>query len=713
LRTRKSFKFLFVGGTIRRKGIDILLEAYTGAFTAQDDVCLVIKDMGTASFYRHQTAEAEVARLQATPGAPEIEYLDRGLSDAEMAGLYTACDCLVHPYRGEGFGLPIAEAMACGRPAIVTGLGAALDFCDDANAYLIPARVVRLPEKRIGDLETVDQPWLAEPDVAALQALLRHVVAHHDEARAKGIAASRHIHGHFTWEHSVDGIERRLLQLQKRPPRRLAKEWATVPGSVPTNGKPRVSLCMIVKNEESNLPACLITVKDLFTDMVVVDTGSTDRTRELAAQFGARVYEFPWVDSFATARNESLRHARGDWIMWLDADDRLDENNRRRLLALFHQLGDDNAAYVMKCVCLPDRAGGTATVVDHVRLFRNHPQLRWDYRVHEQILPALRRQKAEVRWSDVVIQHTGYQDAATRQRKLERDLRLLRLEEAERPDSPFTLFNLGSVYQELGQLPQALVALRRSLELSDPGDSIVRKLYALLGQCHRQLGQPAEALAACSQGRQLYPEDAELLYQESSLRYEQGALEQAEACLLRLLTTKEGDHFASIDAGLRGYRARHLLALVCCRQGRLAEAEAQWRAAVAEQPGFVPGWLELAELLPELGRWTALEEVASKLEALQQPLAAALLRARGHLECREFDRAQQLLEQVIAQAPEALSPRVILSHVLLQEGRDWRTAERALRDILTLEPNHAEARHNLAVLLERQGSASRDVGIDP
>src|SRR5262249_28032262 len=163
---------------------------------------------------------------------------------------------------------------------------------------------------------------------------------------------------------------------------------------------------------------------DLLDEVVVVDTGSTDRTKEVATRLGAKVFDFPWVDSFAAARNESLRHATGEWIFWLDADDRLDEENRQKLQALLANLGEENAAWVMKCLCLPEAATGMATVVDHVRLFRNHPQVRWQYRVHEQILPAVRRSGGEVRWSDVVIHHVGYQDPATRRRKLDRDLRL-------------------------------------------------------------------------------------------------------------------------------------------------------------------------------------------------------------------------------------------------------------------------------------------------
>jgi glycosyltransferase involved in cell wall biosynthesis len=87
---------------------------------------------------------------------------------------------------------------------------------------------------------------------------------------------------------------------------------------------------MIVKNEEADLPLCL-DCADLVNEIVIVDTGSIDRTREIAARYGARVRDFPWVDDFAAARNESIRHASGHWIFWLDADDRIDELNRARL----------------------------------------------------------------------------------------------------------------------------------------------------------------------------------------------------------------------------------------------------------------------------------------------------------------------------------------------------------------------------------------------
>ncbi|TAK32241.1 MAG: glycosyltransferase [Chloroflexota bacterium] len=222
LKTKKRFKFLFVGATIWRKGFDLLLEAYTSTFTAQDDVCLVVKDMGAKSFYKGQTAEKILAQHQSLSHAPEIEYIDRALTDEELPGLFTACDCLVHPYRGEGFGLPIAEAMACGLPVIVTGYGAALDFCTSETAYLIPAREVRDQVKRVADLETVDNPWWGEPDLPALKRLLTQVVRAPLEAKQRGRNANTLIRADFTWERASQVVKERLDALCRQPIRRLA-----------------------------------------------------------------------------------------------------------------------------------------------------------------------------------------------------------------------------------------------------------------------------------------------------------------------------------------------------------------------------------------------------------------------------------------------------------------------------------------------------------
>ncbi|HLJ96642.1 MAG TPA: glycosyltransferase, partial [Gemmataceae bacterium] len=473
----------------------------------------------------------------------------------------------------------------------------------------------------------------------------------------------------------------------------------------------RISLCMIAKNEEANLPTCLTSVKDLVHDMTIVDTGSTDRTKDVASQLGARVIDFAWVDSFAAARNESIRWATGDWILWLDGDEHFDADNRDKLRILFTKLKPELAAYVIKQRSAPEHAGNSATLVDQVRLFRNRPEIRWRYRVHEQILPALREAGHAIRFTEICLEHTGYQDAALLVRKTERNLRLLHLQEAEDPDDPFILFNLGWVYQDTGQAAKAIPYLRRSLALSQPGDSIVRKLYTLLAQAFRTSGQAREALAACRAGRAHCPDDPELLFQEAQLLREQGQPASAEACLRQLLTLRPSNHFASLDAGVQGVKARNLLAWVSWEQGRAAEAEAAWRTVLAEQPRFLPAWQGLADVFLAQARWPELEQATSHLHVDGRLLAdATVLRARAHLARKEFDAAQTLLEEAIRQDPRAVGPRVFLSHVLLQR-QDLPAAEPVLRAILDLDPRQAEAWRNLAVLLQAQRRLAEVVAI--
>ena len=216
LKTDKSFKFLFVGGTIYRKGIDILLNAYKQSFTAEDDVCLVLKGVGEDTFYKGQTAGELIRQIQQDPKAPEILYMTEELSDDQMASLYTACDCLVHPYRGEGFGMPVSEAMACDLPVIVTRGGSTDDFCVEDTVYFVEA-----DRRDIGfNEETAGQTWLYEPQIDSLIEQMNLVIKHPEEAREKGQLGGNHVREHLTWQQASDRAVERLEAVCAKPIRR-------------------------------------------------------------------------------------------------------------------------------------------------------------------------------------------------------------------------------------------------------------------------------------------------------------------------------------------------------------------------------------------------------------------------------------------------------------------------------------------------------------
>ncbi len=209
LPTESSFRFLWIGGATPRKGLDILLAAWERAFTSEDDVCLVLKDV---ALYGGQVAEA-VEKFRGRPGAPEILHISDDVPPGAMPSLYRACHAYVAPYRGEGYGLPIAEAMSAGLPVIVTGHGGAMQFAHPGIAGILPARIVPWGCDGIGGYGTMGMPYLAEPsadDVAeAMRTLHRNGRAALDLGR-RGAEAIRQGH---TWHHTALAARARIAAL--------------------------------------------------------------------------------------------------------------------------------------------------------------------------------------------------------------------------------------------------------------------------------------------------------------------------------------------------------------------------------------------------------------------------------------------------------------------------------------------------------------------
>ncbi|MBN2280405.1 MAG: glycosyltransferase [Candidatus Marinimicrobia bacterium] len=232
LKTRKKFKFLFVGGTIYRKGIDILLKSYINTFTKNDDVCLVIKDFGGQSFYKDQTFKKEIADLMQQKNIPEIEYISDTLSDTDLIGLYTACNLLVHPYRGEGFGLPILEAMACGIPTMVTKGGAALDFCNSRTTLFIKAKKLSHEFKIVGEKELVDFPWFWEADTADLCEKMAYAARNSQQLLEMGKFASAYVKKNWDWNIASFILQKRIQKLIRKPILRFQKDLKEVIQSV-------------------------------------------------------------------------------------------------------------------------------------------------------------------------------------------------------------------------------------------------------------------------------------------------------------------------------------------------------------------------------------------------------------------------------------------------------------------------------------------------
>lgn len=185
-----------------------------------------------------------------------------------------------------------------------------------------------------------------------------------------------------------------------------------------------ISLCMIVRNEEESLARCLSSVKDAVDEIVIVDTGSTDRTKEISASFGAVIRDFEWVDDFAAARNFSFSQATQAFILWLDADDVLEEEDLKRLLALKERENDDFPydSVTMNYHLTFDQAGKPLYSLRRNRLVRRSRGFRWIGPVHEYLAVSGR-----IYHSDIAVTHR--KERAHTDRNL--NIYLKRLEQGE------------------------------------------------------------------------------------------------------------------------------------------------------------------------------------------------------------------------------------------------------------------------------------------
>jgi len=266
-----------------------------------------------------------------------------------------------------------------------------------------------------------------------------------------------------------------------------------------------LSLCMIVKNEAAALPRCLSSVKAVVDEMVVLDTGSTDRTQEIAQEFGARVHEFEWCNDFSVARNQSLKYAQGDWILVLDADEVLMAD----VVPVLKQAIKRNNDLVINLV--RQEVGAAQSPYSLVsRLFRKHPDIYFSRPYHALIDDSVAQiLNQEPHWRvgylpEVAILHEGYQAGAIAgKQKLQKAQAAMEGFLANHPDDPYVCSKLGALYVQMGNLHRGIELLHRGLthlqgslgeaaHLPQDNAAVRYELHYHLGIAYR-LSNPAEA----------------------------------------------------------------------------------------------------------------------------------------------------------------------------------------------------------------------------
>ncbi|CCO07380.1 glycosyltransferase family 2 protein [Desulforamulus hydrothermalis] len=295
-----------------------------------------------------------------------------------------------------------------------------------------------------------------------------------------------------------------------------------------------VSLCLIAKNEEKHIARCINSAKPFVDQIVVVDTGSTDHTAEIAESLGAEVYHHIWQDDFALARNQSLSYATGDWIIFLDCDEELAPATAPLLRQVIQD--DYYQGYWVKIVNFYDNRPSTSFI--GFRLFRNSPRHRFEIPIHEQILPAVIRNSSpeKIGQSDITIYHYGYEnDQEAHRNKIQRNLRILHKAMRDYGQTGFLPFYLGVEYQKLGDYQKALAYYQISLPRTPLTESYAPALVRGMAFCLLSLKQYQAGIDLIDHFLQVYPDYTDLVFLKGAMYAAQENIPAALACMNRCL----------------------------------------------------------------------------------------------------------------------------------------------------------------------------------
>ncbi|MWV42304.1 glycosyltransferase [Paenibacillus sp. HJL G12] len=299
-----------------------------------------------------------------------------------------------------------------------------------------------------------------------------------------------------------------------------------------------ISLCMIVRNEAANLARCLESIHKAVDQMIIVDTGSTDDTVQIAHRFGAQVLHVPWDGDFAKARNAGIELARNAWILFMDADEELETGDIAELRLCAQHLEFEGFFLQVHNHVSNDIRSTTATVNPLLRMFRRRPEHRFRGRIHEQIAASIieHRPAAKLHITNIKIHHYGYSSGMVASKnKIRRNMELLQLALEAEPEEPFHHYNMAVEYMRLNEHEPALHHIHQAKDLAAPEISYYHLLFKYESRCLFALGRAEEAIAACSSGLVQYPDYTDLYHLKGVISLAAGQLIEAEQAFLRAI----------------------------------------------------------------------------------------------------------------------------------------------------------------------------------
>lgn len=343
--------------------------------------------------------------------------------------------------------------------------------------------------------------------------------------------------------------------------------------------KKTISLCMIVKNEEKVLDKCLSSVKNKVDEIIIVDTGSTDSTLDIARKYTSKIYSFEWINDFSAARNQSLDYATSEYLFVLDADEYLQPDTD-----LYAILDSEKDFYMLRVKNLLSH--GWAHTHTSIRLFVNKPALRYKNRLHEHLNTEGEGKQYTSGLSDVTIMHTGYTDETVLEKdKLARNLPIM-LQEVEENPNGYNLFNTGNAYYSLQNYEKAIEFYQKSYPMSKER-SYTPELLTKLATCLSYMGRHEDGLNILIDAVKLFPNTVDLQFAQGRIYLEAGYLKDSELAFLKCL--EMGDEGITVTEGSGGYGAHYYLSLLYSKKGELSKSYDQIIQVIKQKKLFPAG----------------------------------------------------------------------------------------------------------------------------
>lgn len=294
-----------------------------------------------------------------------------------------------------------------------------------------------------------------------------------------------------------------------------------------------ISLCMIVKDEEKRLPNCLESVKDLVDEIIIVDTGSTDKTEDIAKDFGAQIYHFEWIHDFAAARNFSLEKATKEWILWLDADESIEKININELKEKLETTSNLGFEVEIHNILVENQA---PLIHKSIRLFKNGLNISFMNKVHEQ--PSIHNNNIpyyEVGLLPITVNHIGYrEDVVIDKDKKDRNFKILKEELKHNPNNRFLHFNMANEYLRNEDYHNALYHYKIATNNKKDNEMLSHSLLKMVLALY-ELKRFEEMFELLNEGQKRFPDYTDMYYLQADILEKFGRDEEAkylyELCL--------------------------------------------------------------------------------------------------------------------------------------------------------------------------------------